>query len=117
VDTKLAYRVVPFVVAALGLLSWSSSPGAAADAPTPVTHTVTIEGMSFQPAMLTVKAGDSVVWVNKDWFPHTATSEAGGFDSGAIPPDQSWTYTPKTKGEFPYVCTLHLPMKGMLRVE
>ena len=116
-NTKLTYRVVLLVVAALGLLSCSSSPSAAADAPKPVTHTVTIEGMSFQPAMLTVKAGDSVVWINKDWFPHTATSETGGFDSLEIPPDQSWTYTPKTKGEFPYVCTLHLTMKAILRVE
>ncbi len=115
--SKMAYHVVPLVIAALGLLSWSRSPGAAAAAPRPVTHTVTIEGMSFQPAMLIVKAGDSVLWVNKDPFPHTATSEAGGFDSGAIPPDQSWTYTPETKGDFPYVCTLHLTMKAMLRVE
>lgn len=116
-NTKLAYRVVPLVVAALGLLSWSSSLDAAAAAPRPVTHTVTIEAMSFQPSMLTVKTGDSVVWVNKGWFPHTATSETGGFDSLEIPPDKSWTYTPKTKGEFPYVCTLHPTMKAMLRVE
>ena len=117
VNTKLAYRVVPLVVAALGLLSGSSSPGAAADAPRPATHTVTIEGMSFQPAILTVRTGDSVVWVNKDWFPHTATSETGDFDSLEIPPDKSWTYTPKTKGEFSYFCSLHPTMKAMLRVE
>jgi plastocyanin len=78
---------------------------------------VTIEAMSFQPAMLTVKAGDSVVWVNKDWFPHTATSDTGGFDSLEISPDESWTYMPKTKGEFPYICTLHRTMKATLRVE
>jgi plastocyanin len=117
VNTNRTYSVVPLVVAALGLLSWSSSPGAAADAPKPATHTVTIEGTSFQPAMLTVKAGDSIVWVNKDPFPHTATSEAGGFDSLAIQPDKSWTYTPKTKGTFAYICTLHPTMKATLRVE
>jgi plastocyanin len=118
VNANLTYSVVPLVVAVLGLLSCSSTPGAAADAPKPATHTVTIEGTNFQPATLTVKAGDSVVWVNKDPFPHTATSEdAGGFDSHVIPPDKSWTYTPKTRGDFAYTCTLHLTMKAMLRVE
>jgi plastocyanin len=117
VNRNISYSVVSVVVVALGLLSWSCSPVAAADVPRPVTHTVTMEGTSFQPPMLTVKAGDSVVWVNRDPFPHTATSGTGGFDSNVILPDKSWTYTPKTKGEFAYVCTLHLTMKGVLRVE
>ena len=116
-NTNVTYSILPLVVAALGLLSCGSNPGAAADAPKPATHTVTIEGTSFQPAMLTVKAGDSVVWVNKDPFPHTATSEAGRFDSAIIAPDKSWTYTPKRKGKFPYICTLHTTMKATLRVE
>ena len=116
-NTNVSYPIVPIVVAALGLLSWSSCPSAAAEAPKPATHTVTIDGTSFQPAMLTVKPGDSIVWVNKDPFPHTATSEAGGFDSGVIQPDKSWTYTPKRKGKFAYICTLHPTMKATLRVE
>jgi plastocyanin len=33
-----------------------------------------------------VKAGDTVVWVNKDPFPHTVTSQAGGCDSPEIVP-------------------------------
>ena len=115
-NSNLAYSVMP-LVAALGLLSCSSSPGAAADAPKPATHTVMMEGTGFQPALLIVKAGDSVVWVNKDPFPHTVTSDDGKFDSHVIPPDKSWTYTPKTKGDFAYTCTLHLTMKAMLRVE
>ena len=116
-NTNVSYPIVPFVVVALGLLSCSSNPVAAAEAPKLATHTVTMEGTSFQPVMLTVKLGDSIVWVNKDPFPHTATSEAGGFDSGVIQPDKSWTYTPKRKGKFPYICTLHTTMKAVLRVE
>jgi plastocyanin len=117
VSKNLAFAVVLVAVAALGLLLWGSRPGAAADIPKPVTHTVTMEATAFQPAILTVKAGDSVVWVNKDPFPHTATSGTGGFDSDVILPEKSWTYTPTTKGEFAYICTLHLTMKGVLRVE
>ena len=35
---------------------------------------------------MTVKAGDTVVWVNKDPVPHTVTSQAGGCDSPEIAP-------------------------------
>jgi plastocyanin len=114
---------LPLFVAALGLLLVSSAPGAAARQakPKPVTHTVTIEATSFSPATLNIKPGDSVVWINRDMFPHTATSalakEKGGFDSGTIQPGKSWKYTPKTVGSFAYICTLHPTMKGTFAVK
>jgi plastocyanin len=100
-------------VAALGLLL-CSGPGAAA--PKPVTHTVTMDAVAYKPDVVDVKVGDSVVWVNKDFIPHTATSTEKGFDSGQILQDKSWTFTAKAKGDFPYVCTFHPTMKGTLRV-
>jgi len=105
-------RTALAVVAALGL--GSLSPGAAAQAPRPAPHTVVMEAVAFQPAALTVKVGDRVVWVNRDPFPHTATSAT--FDSKDIAPGASWTYTATAPGEFPYVCTLHPTMKATLRV-
>lgn len=104
---------------ALGAMLCGMGPGATACAPRPEpqTHTVTMEGLKFQPAALTVKAGDTVVWVNNDMFPHTATSNPGGFDSGAIAAGESWRYTIQQKGEFAYVCTYHPTMKGSLTVE
>jgi plastocyanin len=83
----------------------------------PVAHTVTIDSMQFQPADITVKTGDSVVWENHDPFPHTATVAAGDFDSKEIGPGKSWTYTAKAKGDIAYACTLHPTMKGTIRVE
>ena len=83
----------------------------------PSTHTVVMEGTSFQPADLKISVGDTVVWVNKDPFPHTATSKNGEFDSKEIAEGKSWKHTFKTKGDFAYVCTLHPPMKGTLKVE
>ena len=97
------------LLAPLVLLSCVVSP--------PVTHTVTIDGSQFVPSSLTVHPGDVVVWVNKDPFPHTATSDAGRFDSHEIAPNQSWTFKPSAKGTFAYICTLHVTMKGTLRVE
>ena len=82
----------------------------------PATHTVTIDGTRFEPGDLTVRAGDTVVFVNKDPFPHTATSRAGGFDSQAIDAGKSWRYQPDKPGDFPYLCSYHQTMTATLRV-
>lgn len=105
-----------FTAAALAVLVWSTSHGAAAAARKPVTHTVTIDGTAFQPAEITIDSGDSVVWINKDPFPHTATSDTGGFDSKTIAAGGRWRYAAKKRGVFEYVCSLHPTMKGTLRV-
>ncbi|MDQ6916680.1 MAG: cupredoxin family copper-binding protein [Pseudomonadota bacterium] len=112
-----SYRTVAFFAAALALLALSMGPVTAADAPKPASHAVAIDGTNFQPAMLAVKVGDSVTWTNKDPFPHTVTSTAGGFDSHEIAPGKSWKYTATKKGEFAYVCLLHPTMKATLKVE
>jgi len=113
----ISLRTVAFFAAALALLCWSMGLAAAADAPKAATHTVAIDGTNFKPATLNVKVGDSVVWENKDPFPHTVTSAAGGFDSHEIAPGKSWKYTATKKGEFAYVCNYHPTMKATLKVE
>jgi len=80
------------------------------------THTVIIDGVKYEPATLTVKRADTVVWVNRDPFPHTVTAK-GMFDSHEIPAGKSWKYRPLRAGEYTYICTLHPNMKGTLRVE
>ena len=82
----------------------------------PRVHTVLIEGMRYQPEGLTVAAGDTVVWINRDMVPHTATSSSGRFDSNEIAPGKSWTYTVRATGELAYICTYHPLMKAVLRV-
>ena len=80
-------------------------------------HTIVIECMQYSPAHLEVKLGDTVVWENKDPFPHTATSNDKTLDSGNIESGQAWKYQTKTKGSFPYICTLHPTMKATLVVK
>jgi plastocyanin len=84
--------------------------------PKPRTHTITIESMRFQPEALTVASGDTIVWVNKDLVPHTATSKPGNFDSKDIPAQESWRYTIRNRGDFAYICSFHPTMKARLRV-
>lgn len=92
--------------------------GAAADAGAarPATHRVVIDGLKYEPETLTVRRGDTIVWTNKDPFPHTVTA-LGKFDSRDIAANGSWKYVARTAGEFAYICTLHPNMKGALRVE
>jgi plastocyanin len=81
------------------------------------TYTVAIDGVTFAPATLTVKVGETVVWINKDPFPHTVKSQTGGFDSHDMAPGQSWSYRTTRTGVFPYFCTLHPTMHATLTVE
>lgn len=99
-----------------GLLVCSMLAGAGEE-PGTKTHTVTIEGMRFQPETLAVARGDTIVWVNKDVVPHTATSEADRFDSEIIQAGDSWTLVVRRKGKFAYVCTFHPLMRATLHVK
>lgn len=104
-------------VLALALIAAIVVSAAGAGTTKATTHTVVIDGVRFEPETLMVKVGDTVVWVNKDPFPHTATSKAGGFDSHEIAAGKTWRYTPKKAGVFPYGCTLHPTMKATLTIE
>ena len=91
--------------------------GLTARATAGVTHTIAMDGTSFKPSDLTVHVGDTVVWKNADPFPHTATATGGAFDSKPLAPSASFTFTPRAKGDYPYKCTLHPTMHGMLHVK
>ena len=75
-----------------------------------------MDGTRYEPALITVKKGETVTFVNRDPFPHTVTA-AGKFDSRSILADGKWTYRAMAAGEYPYICTLHPNMKGTLKVE
>jgi plastocyanin len=87
-----------------------------ASAGKPATHRVIIDGLKYEPETLTVRRGDTIVWTNKDPFPHTVTAP-GKFDSRDIAANGSWKHVARTAGEYAYICTLHPNMKGTLRVE
>ena len=94
-----------------GAASVAAPPRAAA------VYTVTIENMQFTPLNLTVHAGDQVVFVNKDLFPHTATADGKAFDSHDIAANASWTYQTAKAGEYAYSCSFHPTMKGKVTVQ
>jgi len=81
------------------------------------THVVTIADMQFTPATLDLVPGDTVVWINKDLVPHTATAASGTFDSGKIEAQNSWRYTIRASGRFSYACAYHPTMTGLVAVK
>lgn len=80
----------------------------------PQRHVVEMRTLAYQPATLEVAVGDTVVWVNHDVVPHTATAASGAWDSGLIPVGGSWRLVVRKKGEVPYSCTYHPTMKGKI---
>ena len=83
----------------------------------PITHTVVIKAMQFSPQVLTVRAGDTVEWINQDLFAHDATSVGKGFQSTVMAPHMRWKFTARQKGTFSYRCTLHPMMKALVIVK
>jgi plastocyanin len=99
------------IVCALSIGMLMPAPASAA------THQILIEAMAFVPSRLVVKRGDTVVWINKDLFVHTATAEERFFDSGQMAQNARWKFVAGESGVFAYLCTLHPTMKGTLIVE
>jgi len=90
-----------------------------ATGPAPKTHTVEIRGMEFHPAELTVAVGDTIVWINRDIVPHTATANGGDhtkWDTGALTQDNTGRYVARRAGVVRYSCTFHPTMHGKLIV-
>lgn len=115
-SATLSNRDLGCVLVFVAVLASSMTLEAAGKSRTPARHTVTIDASSFEPSALTVRAGDTVLYVNKDLVSHTATSQAAGFDSRGIPAGKSWTFRPAKKGEFAYICSFHPTMRAKLIV-
>lgn len=82
------------------------------------TDTVEIVDFTFMPAELTAAPGTEITVVNMDSTAHTFTGEDDNFDTGNIEADAEATFTaPEDAGEYPYICTIHSYMTGMLTVE
>ncbi len=88
------------------------SPGLALAASVPVT----VSNYMFAPVNITIHPGYSVVWTNKDDVAHTVTGAKAGFDSGALPPGQSFTYRFTKPGKYKYHCALHPQMQATVTV-
>ena len=79
------------------------------------TIQITMENLVISPAQASAKVGDTVEWINKDVFAHTATARNGDFDV-TMPPKKTVTLVLKKAGTIEYYCRFHPNMKAVLNV-
>jgi len=79
---------------------------------------VSIDNFTFTPPAITVKAGTTVIWTNKDDIPHGIASADNAFQkSKALDTDDSFAFTFTTPGTYKYFCYLHPHMVGTVVVQ
>jgi amicyanin len=66
---------------------------------------------------LTVPAGTTVTWLNRDEDVHTVVSTTQAFRSGALETDETYSYKFTKPGVYQYFCTLHPLMTGKVIVK
>ena len=77
-------------------------------------HVVEIREFGFHPERLVVFPGDTIVWINRDIVPHTATARGGSWGSRDLEEGESWEMVVKQGGMQPYYCEFHPQMEGIL---
>jgi plastocyanin len=91
----------------------------AADTSAANSSQVICKNNKFDPSTLTVKAGTTVTWVNKDGYVHTVTSgtspndRSGLFDSGNINSGGTFSFKFDKAGTYDYFCIPHFSL-GMI---
>ncbi len=82
----------------------------------PRTHSIAIQGFVFRPDSVVVAVGDTLEWVNEDAFDHSAVAVGKRFDSGVLVKGAKAVFVPVDTGSYPYRCSLHPTMAGMIIV-
>jgi plastocyanin len=102
----------------MSTMNMSSSSSSSSGSTPSATNAVTIDNFAFSPADITVKAGTTVTWTNKDSVTHTVTENDGktGPNSGDLASGKSYSFTYASAGTFKYHCSIHAEMLGTVTV-
>lgn len=100
----------------LSLMLLSGITVAQTSQPAGAKKSVGMKGMSFSPASVTVKVGDTVVWTNDDDRDHTVIGSGNFFKSDNLRPGGSFSFKFTKAGTFTYSCSYHPRMKATIVV-
>ena len=92
-------------------------PSAPVHAGAPADAQVVIKDFMFRPTSVTIKAGATLTWVNRDEEPHTVTSDTGLFRSGALDTNDAFVFKFDKPGTYHFLCSIHPQMVGTIVVE
>ena len=81
------------------------------------TAEVKIDNFVFGPAAITVPAGTTVTWINRDDIPHTVVSTEKVFKSKVLDTDEKFSFTFSKPGTYEYFCSIHPKMTGKVVVQ
>jgi len=79
------------------------------------TIQIVMENLVVAPAEVSARVGDTIEWLNKDAFVHTATARNGDFDVN-LPPKKTVTSVLNKAGTVEYYCRYHPNMKAVLKI-
>jgi plastocyanin len=103
------------LTAALVILAALLAGAAPANAAT--TRTVKVYGSAFSPKSVTITAGDTITWVNRDNDRHQVYADHGGFVSAILKHNQSFSFTFRAAGTYTYKDELHPKLRGTIVVK
>jgi plastocyanin len=81
------------------------------------TVPVSLTGSGFSPQTVFVPRGATVRWTNSTSSTHRIVGADGVWDSGSLPPGESWSRSFGSFGTFEYACALHTGETGRIIVE
>jgi plastocyanin len=79
--------------------------------------TISIYGSTFSPKNVTVTAGDTVTWVNRDNANHQVLAKGGQFASAILKPKQKYTHKFQTPGTYAFEDELNPKLTGKVTVK
>ena len=106
VSVVLALLAIPLLLGACVITTDDPGESAPRPAPRDADAAVTIKDMSFSPATVEIKAGETVAWVWDDGF----VTHDVVFDGGTGSPQQNngtWEHRFPERGLYDYRCTIH----------
>lgn len=113
----IAVLAAPIAAATFLLVTGSRSFTVHARQTAATSADVKIDNFSFGPATITVAAGATVTWTNRDDIPHTVVSDDKVFKSKVLDTDEKFSYTFSKPGTYPYFCSVHPKMTGKVVVQ
>ena len=80
-----------------------------------------IHTFAFGPPSITVKAGSTVTWTNQDAILHTVTAgtptnPGTAFNAKLDGAGSTFSFTFSKPGTYPYHCSIHEVMRGVITV-
>jgi len=81
----------------------------------PRTHIVEIKQFRFSSKMIRLRPGDTILWINLDLVPHTATAVDKSWDTGIIKKGESLKILVTRNFELRYFCQYHPTMRGKIQ--